>query len=280
MDLWKQVNDWKENCRFVELSHELSPETPHWVGWDALAVEEKCNLDNSLFFAHAYTTVGQYGTHVDAPIHMVKGGRPLHQVTLDEMIMPLCVIDLSAKCAEDADYALTISDIEQWEEVNGKIPAGSFVAFQSNWSKRPGETMDNLDAEGKRHFPGWSLDAVKFLVNERNIASIGHETSDTEAPATSEKTNYEVEYYILAQDRIQLEMLVNLDQCPPTGAIIFCTFPKVTDGTGYPARCFAVCPKNVCIPECAFESREPAVPGLNNRRIHRRDLPCRLRAFE
>lgn len=27
-------------------------------------------------------------------------------------------------------------------------------------------------------------------------------------------TNYEVEYYILAQDRIQVELLCNVEQCP------------------------------------------------------------------
>ena len=34
----------------------------------------------------------------------------------------------------------------------------------------------------------------------------------------------------------------HLDEPPATGAVIFCTFPKVRDGVGYPARVFAVCP--------------------------------------
>lgn len=242
LDLWAQCRQWKQECKLVELSHELSPDTPHWVGWDALAVEAKAELSTSIFHTHAYTTVGQYGTHVDAPNHMVAGGRTLDQVSLQEMIMPMCVINLSEKCKANADYVLTVDDITQWEAQHGTIPAGAFVAFRSDWSKLPGEKMDNLDAEGNRHFPGWSMEAVKFLVEQRSIASIGHETSDTEAPITSGKTNYEVEYYILEQDRIQLEMLVNLDQCPSTGSVIFCTFPILKSGTGFPARCFAICP--------------------------------------
>lgn len=240
--LWNQLLQWKENCRWVDLTHELSPETPHWVGWPPLTCEQKMSLEDSIFSAHAYTTVGQYGTHVDSPNHMYKGGRSLDQIAVDEMVMPLCVIDKSKEVAVNCDYVLTRQDILDWEAVYGNIPEGAMVVFRSDWSKRPGETMDNLDAEGNRHFPGWGLDAVKFLVEERSVGSIGHETSDTEAPITSGKTNYEVEYYILAQDRIQLEMLVNLDQCPAVGAVIFCTFPKVKDGTGYPARCFALCP--------------------------------------
>lgn len=34
----------------------------------------------------------------------------------------------------------------------------------------------------------------------------------------------------------------HLDELPATGAVIFCTFPKVRDGVGYPACVFAVCP--------------------------------------
>lgn len=243
LKLWKQLESWKKECQWIDLTHTLSEETPHWVGWPALTVQEKMNLEESIFAAHAYTTVGQYGTHVDAPNHMVTGGRSLDAVGIEEMVMPMCIINKEAACEENADYVLTVQDIKEWEEKYGTIPEGAFVVFQSGWGKRKPETMDNLDAEGNRHFPGWGLEAVKFLVEERNIASIGHETSDTEAPMTSGKTNYEVEYYILAQDRIQLEMLKNIEQCPTIGAIAFCTFPKVKDGTGYPARCFALCLK-------------------------------------
>ncbi len=240
--LWQQLKEWQQNYRWVDLTHELSPETPHWVGWDALQMETKASLDSSLFSAHAYTVVGQYGTHVDAPSHMVKGGRPLDQIALSEMVLPLCVIDKTAAVQENCDYTLSVQDITQWEEVHGPIPQGAFVVFGSGWSKRPAADMDNLDAQGNRHFPGWSLDAVRFLVEQRDIGGIGHETSDTEAPITSDRSNYEVEYYILAQNRIQVELLTNVDQCPPVGAIIFITFPKAKNGTGFPARCFAVCP--------------------------------------
>ncbi|MDR2884136.1 MAG: cyclase family protein [Deferribacteraceae bacterium] len=241
--LWKQFEQWQKECKWVDLSHPLSPSTPHWAGWHPLSVTELCNLNSSLFCAHDYTTVGQYGTHVDAPNHMVKGGRSLDQIAVDEMVYPLCVIDRSDVVATNADYSLTVADILDWEKRYGAIPEGAFVVFRSGWSKRAPESMDNLDDDGKRHFPGWSLDSIKFLVEERKIGGIGHETSDTEAPILSEKSNYEVEYYILAQNRIQLELLANVEQCPPIGALIFCTFPKVVGGTGYPARVFALCPR-------------------------------------
>lgn len=243
LQLWQQYAAWKTQCDWVDLTHPLSPETPHWVGWPPLKVETMASLNNSLFSAHSYTTVGQYGTHVDSAAHMVRGGRTLDQIPVEEMVMPLCVVDKRDAVAENPDYVLTVEGILEWEKTWGQIPAGAFVIFQSGWSKRPAAEMDNLDAEGNRHFPGWQLETLKFLVEQRNIGGVGHETSDTEAPITSGKTNYEVEYYILSQNKMHLELLTNVDRCPPVGGLVFCTFPAVSGGTGFPARCFALCPK-------------------------------------
>lgn len=242
-NLWEQFGEWKKKCRWVELSHEMNPETPHWVGFNPMKTEIFLDLDSSIFSVHTYTTVGQYGTHVDVAAHMVKGGRCLETVGPEKMVLPLCVIDKEAAVAENLDYAVTVADIEEWEKAYGVVPEGAFVVFRSGWSKRPKEMLDNLDADGNRHFPGWSLEALKFLIEKRNINGVGHETSDTEAPVTADKTNYEVEYYLLAQDKFQVELLVNVDQCPPVGALIFCSWPRVKGGTGFPARCFALCPK-------------------------------------
>lgn len=241
--LWQTLAELKSDYNWVELSHDLSPQTPHWIGWEPLAIEEKANLNSSLFNAAAYTVVGQYGTHVDAPIHMIEGGRTLDQISLKEMVYPLCVIDKSEAVKTDDNYILTVQDVMEWEAENGKIPEGAFVAFRSDWSKRDPKTFDNFDANGRRNFPGWGLETLEFLVKERGIGAIGHEPSDTESPVTSDVSSYAVEYYILEQDRIQIELLKNLDKCPATGAVIFCTFPKLKDGSGYPARCFALCPK-------------------------------------
>ena len=243
LKLWQTLADWKKNCKWVDLTHELSPDTPHWVGFPAMSVETFMDLDSSIFRVHSYSVVGQYGTHVDVATHMTQTGRTLEEVRPEEMALPLCVIDKTAEVAADPDYRMTREDIEAWEKTHGLIPEGAFVVFQSGWSKREPGSFDNLDADGNRHFPGWSMESLEYLIEERNIAGVGHETSDTEAPVTSGKTSYAVEHYLLAQDRFQVELLTNVDQCPPVGALVFCTFPKVRGATGFPARCFALCPK-------------------------------------
>lgn len=67
---------------------------------------------------------------------------------------------------------------------------------------------------------------------------------DEETSVTTREDAYPYpgEQYILSVDRYQIEVMDHLDELPATGAVIFCTFPKVRDGVGYPARVFAVCP--------------------------------------
>jgi kynurenine formamidase len=46
------------------------------------------------------------------------------------------VIDLSVKVAREPDAVVTVEDVKLWEERNGPVPAGAFVALRTDWSKR------------------------------------------------------------------------------------------------------------------------------------------------
>ena len=140
---------------------------------------------------------------------------------------------------------MTRDHLEQWEAANGKIEEGTFVALRTDWSKRwPDiEKFENKDAEGNQHLPSWGLDALKFLIEERGVKSIGHETFDTDASVDTAKNGDIVgERYILGQDTFQLELLTNLDQLPTHGAVIYTISPKPKDTPGFPVRAFAIKP--------------------------------------
>ena len=148
------------------------------------------------------------------------------QIGVKELIFPLCVIDKSAECAKDPDFMLTVDDILAWEAEYGRIPEGAFVAFRSDWYVKP--NLDNPDENGQPHYPGWDVNAIRWLVEERNIGAIGHEPADTDPAKVTTKPDaypYPGEQYILSVDRFQIEVMRNLDQCPPTGALIVCSFP-------------------------------------------------------
>lgn len=231
--------------KWVDLTHGFGSETPRWPGFEPLKREIKLDFDKYPVKAYTYTFPGQYGTHVDVPSHADVNGRALEDIELKECIMPLCVINCVEKVKSNSDYALCIQDILDYEKKYGIIPAGAFVAMRSDWHKRwPNQKLfENFDTNGEAHYPGWSIEAVEFLINERKIGSIGHETFDTDPPANKEQRPFKAECLLLKSDKFQIEMLANLDQVTESEGIIICMFAKQIGGTGFPARCFAICPE-------------------------------------
>lgn len=132
-----------------------------------------------------------------------------------------------------------------FEEEHGKIDAGTFVALRTDWSKRwPNqEAFENKDEQGNNHSPGWSVEVLEFLFQERQIKAVGHETFDTDASINYQKNgSLLAEYYVLEQDTYQIELLTNLDKVPAKGAVIFNIVPKPEKASGFPVRSFAILP--------------------------------------
>ncbi|MDR1788227.1 MAG: cyclase family protein [Treponema sp.] len=243
--LWALLDELKADYEWVDLSREVSPETVHWPGFDPLEVSVKYSFEdtyrdfgsneNNSFLAYLYTLPGQYGTHTDVPGHFDPAGRTTDRYGAKELAYPLVVVDKTAAVAADPGYALTAQDLRDFEAAHGKIPAGAFVVFRSGWSKVAGK---------EARYPGWDIGALEFLVSERDVAGVGHETPDTDPSAVGESDVGMIgENYVLDHGKLNVELLQNLDTLPVTGAVIFITFPLIKDGTGFTSRVFAIAPK-------------------------------------
>lgn len=238
---------------FVDLTHTFEPGIPHWPGFNDEQRELQYWYDDQPpgpgtlgtgFYAQQFTHVGQWGTHVDPPAHFIRGLRTVDQIDVKEMIMPLVLIDVHQKVAQNPDYTITMDDVQAWEKKHGRIPEGAFVAMRTDWSKRwpDAAAMRNEDANGVAHYPGWSLEVLKYLYEERKITASGHEPTDTDPGIATSQDDYSLEAYILSTNHYQIELLTNLDQVPEAGALVVVAFPKPKDGSGFPARVFAILP--------------------------------------
>ena len=236
--------------KLVDLTHAFAPGIPHWPGFPDEKREKIYGYEKGEgsmgagFLAEVYTHVGQWGTHVDPPAHFIRGLRTVDQIELQEMILPLVVIDVHEEAAKNHDYTLTLERVKKWEADHGAIPAGSFVAMRTDWSKRwpDAAAMANKDNAGVAHYPGWSKEALQYLYEERKITASGHEPTDTDPGIATSKGDYSLETYVLGTNHYQIEMLANLDQVPEAGAIVIVSFPKPKGGSGFPARVFAIVP--------------------------------------
>lgn len=245
--LWPVLEQLKQH-RWVELSHELTEDSPYWEG-----MPDGCVDLNSVLMdfdggfnlkIQGHKLPGQFGTHIDFPGHFVPGARLNKDFPVIDEVLPLVVVDIHEQAATNDDYEVTIDDIKAFEATHGTIPAGTFVALRTDWSKRwpDGEALANV-YDGREHAPGWSMEALKHLIEERNVAAVGHETLDTDAPITSSAVDdLQCERYVLAQDRFQVELLANLDQVPATGALIFVGAARIADANGMPVRAWAIVP--------------------------------------
>jgi len=133
---------------------------------------------------------------------------------------------------------LTIDDINEFEKEFGKIPGHSCVMMYSGWEKHLKDSMFvGLDNKQVKHYPGFSNDAIKFLVSERNIAGIGVDVLSFD-PGIDE--NYTGHKTLFEAGKWGVECVANLDKIPKSGATVIVAAPKVGKATGGFTRIIAV----------------------------------------
>lgn len=185
------------------------------------------------------------GTHFDAPVHWITGAQlpdnTLDKIPAGKLVGPACVIDCSQQAATDNDFLLTREFVLAWEEQHGKIQPGSWLLMRTDWSKRQGrDAFLNIDANGA-HTPGFAPDCVRFLAFEREVLGVGVECVGTDAgQAASFDPPFPAHNIMQGSGRFGLASLANLDQLPPTGAIVIAAPLKIVDGSGSPMRVLAL----------------------------------------
>jgi len=187
------------------------------------------------------------GTHFDAPIHWITGkdlpDNACDTITPRRFIGPACVIDLREEVDADSDYLLTRRRIQAWEGVYGRIPRGSWVLLHTGWSTRRGtDSFLNLQLDGP-HSPGFAPDASRYLVNDRDVLGVGVETVGTDAGQAAQLDPPFPSHHIMhGAGKFGLASLCNLDQLPPTGAVVIAAPLKLERGSGSPLRVLALVP--------------------------------------
>jgi len=235
---------------FIDLTHVFYPGIPHGEGLRGEKLETLYGYDpgdgsmGSGALIHYYQLVGQWGTHVDAPAHFIKGKRYLDEIPPNEMLLPLVILDIHKKVEKNPDYQVSLADVRAWEGRHGPIPEKSFVALRTDWSKRwpDQKKMLNMDKDNISHTPGWSRAVLDYLLQQRHITAIGHETMDTDRGIDASAMNFALESYFLRHNKYQIEMMTNLDKLPESGALIMASWPKPRHGSGFPARVIAILP--------------------------------------
>jgi kynurenine formamidase len=241
--------------RIVDLTTPLGPETPVidlppiFAGSPGLTLTEISRYDERgpAWYWNVMHLGEHTGTHFDAPIHWVTG-KDLQNNATDtipprKFIGPACVIDVAAEVERNPDFLLTVDALQAWEAQYGRIPAGAWVLLRTGWSTRTSrEEFLNSGPDGA-HSPGFHQETSALLAHERDILGVGVETVGTDAGQAGTFTPPFPNHTTMhGAGKFGITSLVNLDQLPPTGAVVIAAPLKIAGGSGSPLRVIAITP--------------------------------------
>jgi len=235
--------------RMVDLTHAYNAQTIYWPNAPSTFKLEKLSygkVEGGWFYSSfAYSSPEHGGTHLDAPIHFSEKGRTSDQIPLGQLIAPAVVIDISAKAKTNADYRLSVADVQQFEKTNGAIAPGTIVLLRTDWSKRwPNKKTymgdDRPGVATNLHFPSYGVDAAKLLINDRKVGAIGVDAASIDYGASKD---FMVHQIAGAANVPGFENLTSLDQLPAKGAVILALPMKIEGGSGGPLRAVALIPR-------------------------------------
>lgn len=219
-----------------DLTHELHENFPTFFGGQQLFYDKKFSYEKDTFNLYELRINEHTGTHIDAPLHFSADGKSVAELPVEDSIAPLVVVDIRARAAENADTQLTPDDLKAWTDANGDLPEGAVVALNSGWDAHVGtDRFRNADGEGKLHFPGFHIEAIRQLL-ETSVKAIAVDTLSLDF---GQSPDFAVHNTWLPAGRYGIEGVANLGSLPATGATIVVGAPKVRGGTGGPARVFA-----------------------------------------
>jgi isatin hydrolase len=243
------------SLRIVDLTSPLGPETPvielppQFGGSPGLTLTEisRYNDAGPAWYWNVLHLGEHTGTHFDAPIHWVTGkdlpDNATNTIPPRKFIGPACVLDVSAEVAQNLDFLLTSARVRAWEAEHGRIPAGAWVLLRTGWSVRTSrEAFLNVGPDGA-HSPGFAKECSEFLARERDVLGVGVETVGTDAgQAGTFDPPFPNHTTMHGAGKFGITSLINLDQLPPTGAIVIAAPLKIVGGSGSPLRVLAITP--------------------------------------
>jgi kynurenine formamidase len=241
--------------RIVDLTQPLGPETPviglppQFGSSPGVTMEVISRFDDKgpAWYWNVLHLGEHTGTHFDAPVHWITGkdlpDNRCDSIPARRFIGPACVIDVTHEVEKDNDFLLMPRHVESWEQSYGRIPTGAWVLLRTGWSKRADpRAFLNVRDDGP-HSPGFHKSTSELLARHRNVLGVGVETVGTDAgQAGTFDPPFPNHTIMHGAGKFGLASLCNLDQLPPTGAIIIAAPLKLVNGSGSPLRVLAITP--------------------------------------
>ncbi len=233
----------------VDLTHAFDRQTIVWPTSEPFrltTVADGVTEAGFYYAANDFAASEHGGTHLDAPVHFAQGRQAVDAIPLDRLVGDAVVVDVSEAAARDADYEVTVDDVQRFEREHGAIPSGAIVLIRTGYSQRWPDTAAYLGtaargaaAVAQLHFPGLHPETARWLIANRSIDAIGIDTASIDR---GQSTLYESHRALFARDIPAFENLTGLERLPARGATVIALPMKIGGGSGAPLRAIALLP--------------------------------------
>jgi kynurenine formamidase len=241
--------------RIVDLTQPLGPDTPviglppQFGSSPGVTMELISRFDDKgpAWYWNVLHMGEHTGTHFDAPVHWITGkdlpDNACDTIPARRFVGPACVIDVTKEVAKNNDFLLMPEHVTAWEAAHGRIPSGAWVLLRTGWSQRAdAASFLNVGPDGP-HSPGFHKTTSELLAHERDVLGVGVETVGTDAGQAGMFDPPFPNHTIMhGAGKFGLASLRNLDQLPPTGAIVIAAPLRIVNGSGSPLRVLAIAP--------------------------------------
>jgi len=226
----------------IDNTYLLTPSIPTYEGGNnsEIVITTLNDFNTSIYAGRKIDNLlDHYGTHLDAPYHFGgPGTKYVNQISASQLTGIACVVDVRTSVSLNDDYAVTIADLLKWEGKNGAIPKNSIVVMKSGWGKRWSSVTQyrNADDEGVMHFPGFSPEAAKWLLDQRDVLGLAVDTLSIDIGSS---TSFSAHQIWNRANKWALENLANVETLPESGALMVIAPLFVINGTGSTARVYS-----------------------------------------
>ena len=188
------------------------------------------------------------GTHFDAPVHWITGkdlpDNACDTIPARRFVGPACVIDVTRDVDANPDFLLTPERIEAWEAEHGRIPAARGCCCAPAGAGGRTRRRSSTSRPDGPHSPGFARRGIDDCW--RTTATCSASASRRSAPTPARPARFDPPFpnhtIMHGAGKFGLASLCNLDQLPPTGAIVIAAPLKIVNGSGSPLRVIAIVP--------------------------------------
>ncbi len=187
--------------KWFDLSHSIVDAMPVYPGDARPRLELEKDLPSDGYVTYQLHCGMHVGTHVDAPQHLLKGGKGINELPVEHFMGKAVVLDVRGQAI-----------IGYQPDYSEKIAAGDIVLFFTGWERYYGEELYYLE------HPVIDRKIAEFLV-ERRVKLIGLDTPSPDRPP------FEIHKLLLANDIFIVENLTRLDRFIGTEFVQFMALP-------------------------------------------------------